>query len=130
MSKTVEGIEISSLLLAASSFKDALGQVTSELTRDGAIQRFEYTFELCWKTMKRLLRQKGSEVNHPRDVFRESAAEGMIDDPAAWFRYLEKRNKTTHIYKREVAVEVFEVLAAFEKDLDAFLAYLRAKIEP
>jgi hypothetical protein len=39
-------IDIDPLLKASNSFRSALTQVTSDLTRDGAIQRFEYTFEL------------------------------------------------------------------------------------
>lgn len=122
--RLIQGIDVNPLLKAAHSFYDALSRVNDDLTRDGAIQRFEYTFELCWKTMKRLLRQKGSEVNHPRDVFREAAAESMIGDPQVWFGFLEKRNKTTHIYKEEVAEEVFGGLPSFKTELEAFLKYL------
>lgn len=122
--KIVSGIDIEPLLNAARSFQESLTQVNSDLTRDGAIQRFEYTFELCRKTMRRILRSKGSEVNHPKDVFREAAAEKLIHDPVAWFGFLEKRNKTTHIYKQEVAQEVFATLPIFDKDLKYFLSQL------
>ena len=114
-------IDIEPLLNAASSFRQALTQVDSDLTRDGAIQRFEYTFELCWKTMKRLLRAKGSSVNHPKDVFREAAAEGWIKDPELWFKFLENRNKTVHIYKNDVAEAVYANLDGFKRSLDEFL---------
>lgn len=117
-------IDIQPLLDASDSFIEAMGQVNSDLTRDGAIQRFEYTFELCWKTMKRVLRAKGSSVNHPKDVFREAAAEGLISDVTAWFTHLEARNRTTHIYKRSVAEEVFAVLPHFRVDLEKFLTKL------
>jgi len=120
--KFIQEIDIEPMLMAHQSFLDAMGQVTNDLARDGAIQRFEYTFELAWKTMKRLLRAKGSEVNHPRDVFREAAAEGYINDPKPWFIFLEKRNKSTHIYKREVAEEVFSVLPDFTIAMRDFLA--------
>lgn len=45
---------------ALSKFKDALGrlregaaQARDELDKDGVIQRFEFTFELMWKALKR-----------------------------------------------------------------------------
>ena len=126
----IHGIDIEPLLKASQSFFLALTQVNSDLTRDGAIQRFEYTFELCWKTMRRVLRMKGSEVNHPRDVFREAAAEKMIQDPKSWFLFLEMRNKTTHIYKQEVAEEVFAGLAPFEIAVKDFLKALQGSKEP
>lgn len=122
--KIIQGIDIEPLLKAAGSFQEALTQVTSDLTRDGAIQRFEYTFELCWKTMRRLLRAKGAEVNFPKDVFREAAVDKLISDPQAWFGFLEKRNKATHIYKEEVANEVYAELPKFDKALQEFLAVL------
>ena len=74
--------------------------------------------------MKRVLRAKGSSVNHPKDVFREAAAEGLISDVTAWFTHLEARNRTTHIYKRSVAEEVFAVLPHFRVDLEIFLTRL------
>jgi nucleotidyltransferase substrate binding protein (TIGR01987 family) len=118
------GIDIGPLLKASRSFQESLTQVTSDLTRDGAIQRFKYTFELCWKTMRRLLRAKGADVNFPKDVFREAAADHLINDPQAWFGFLEKRHKTTQIYKEEVAKEVFDELSKFNKALQEFLGAL------
>lgn len=124
MAKFILNIDVEPLLLAHNSFEDALTQVSTDLTRDGAIQRFEYTFELAWKTMKRILRAKGSEVNHPRDVFREAAAEQLIADPAPWFDLLEKRNKSTHIYKRDVAEEVYAAMPKFSMTMKDFLVRL------
>ena len=124
MRKIVFGIDIDPLLNASTYYLDALTMVENDLTRDGAIQRFEYTFELCWKTMRRILREKGSEVVHPRDVFREAAADKLIPDPASWFGYLELRNKSAHIYKKEVAEEVYAGMPDFKKALEALLAVL------
>ncbi len=126
MPSFILNIDVEPLFLAHISFEDALTQVSTDLTRDGAIQRFEYTFELAWKTMKRILRAKGSEVNHPRDVFREAAAEHLIADPTPWFDLLEKRNKSTHIYKREVAEEVFAAMPEFSSSMKDFLTRLKS----
>lgn len=127
MTKIIDGIDVKPLLQANDSLIEAMSQVTNDLTRDGAIQRFEYTFELAWKTMKRLLRAKGSEVNHPRDVFREAAAESYIADPSQWFVFLEKRNKSTHIYKKEIADEVFSELPRFVVAMRDFLVRIGAE---
>jgi nucleotidyltransferase substrate binding protein (TIGR01987 family) len=126
--KLVNDIDIEPLLKAAASFFEALGDVKSDLTRDGAIQRFEYTFELCWKTMKRILRSKGSQVNHPKDVFREAAQERMIKDPSPWFEFLECRNKTTHIYNQKVAQEVFSHMKGFSEHAKEFLEHLESLV--
>ena len=124
MTKFILSIDVESLLSAHLPFIEAMSQVTTELTRDGAIQRFEYTFELARKTMKRLLRAKGSDVNHPRDVFREAAADHLISDPSPWFVFLEMRNKSTHIYKREVVEEVFAEMPNFVIAMNDFITKL------
>lgn len=51
-------IDIQSLKESSALFIESIGQVNSDLTRDGAIQRFIYTFELCCKTMKQILQDK------------------------------------------------------------------------
>ena len=59
--------------------------------RDGVIQRFEFTFELSWKMLKRYLEEFGLEkvdgLNN-RDLFRVGFEQGLLDDPEAWFHYL------------------------------------------
>lgn len=87
-----------------------------ELMRDGAIQRFEYCIELTWKSGKKVLEAKGLQVEVPKDVFRMMAKVGWIKDAAPWFSYLEARNKTSHMYREDVAKEIFAVLPQFLKD--------------
>ena len=47
-------------------------EVLSRLEQEGVIQRFEYTFELAWKTLKDLLFYEGFDVKSPRDVIRQA----------------------------------------------------------
>ena len=44
----------------------------NRLEKEGLIQRFEYTFELSWKTLKDYLEAKGILVSYPRDVIKEA----------------------------------------------------------
>jgi nucleotidyltransferase substrate binding protein (TIGR01987 family) len=67
----------------------------SEL-RDAVIQRFEYTYELCWKMLKRQMELEASSPTNIdqlsfRDLIREAAEKGFINDPPAWFIYREVR---------------------------------------
>lgn len=121
-------IDYSSLIRAAQTFAEALDEArtpqASTVVRDGAIQRFEYCFELAWKTMKRILRSKGSEVNHARDVIREAAQEGWIDEPVLWFNFLEQRNQSSHIYNQDIAAEVYRHLPSFQLELGKLLEKL------
>ena len=117
-------IVITPLLKAQQAFHEALATAKSQLEKDGAIQRFEFSFELAWKTMKRVLKEQGVIVNNPRDTFRLAAQNGMIDNPNDWFQFLDDRNRTTHIYEKLVADEIFSHLAGFGLALDALIAYL------
>jgi nucleotidyltransferase substrate binding protein (TIGR01987 family) len=72
----------------------------NELEREGAIQRFEYTFELAWLTLKDRLEYAGvtlSEIT-PRNVIREACAAELIADADAWMDMLVDRNLMSHTY--------------------------------
>lgn len=97
----------------------------------GLIQNFEFTYELCWKFMKRWL-----EVNIGHDevdgiirkeLFRISAENRLIEDPLKWFTYLKARNLTSHTYNEEKAKEVLSVLSDFLKEAKSLLKALEAK---
>lgn len=117
-SKVIFGtIEISPLLLAFKRFEEARIAIEDDLDRDGTIQRFEYTFELAWKTLKRILDFKGVSANNPRDTFRLAAREGFINDPKVWFEFLEQRNLTTHTYKEAVADKIATIFPQFSDEM-------------
>lgn len=120
-----EQIYIEPLLKAFAKFSKGLAGVTDELHRDGVIQRFEFTYELAWKTLKRVLALKGIEANSPRDVFREAARQNLIDDPLVWFDFIQKRNLMSHVYNEECAIEIFESLPMFEREMHKLIEVLK-----
>ena len=91
-------INFSSLEKAILSLEDILKQKMDVYRRDGAIQRFEYTFELTWKMMQRVLKAQGIEAGSPKQVFRSALKADFIENVEDWFLFLEKRNLTVHIY--------------------------------
>lgn len=79
--------------------------------RDSAIQRFEFSFELAWKTLKALLLEEGGVVvQFPKDALREAYASGWIADEALWLRMLDDRNLTSHTYDKVLAQEIYDRL--------------------
>ena len=92
---------------ALSSLEDILKQPMNEYVRDGAIQRFEYTFELCWKSLQRVLKERGVETGSPTQVLRAAHKEQLIDDIDDWLAFLKARNLTVHTYNQNLAEEVF-----------------------
>lgn len=120
----LEDIDITPLLKAYKALDMALNTANSQLERDGAIQRFEFTFELVWKILKRVLKFKGMEINNPRDVFRESVKQGLIENVEVWFEFIKKRNLTVHTYNEEYAMEIFESLPKFKTEVQKLIEKL------
>ncbi len=112
---------ITHLLKARDSLAIALAAPKTDLNRDASILRFEFTIELAWKTMKRILKYKSVLINNPRDTIRESAKEGLIEDPKEWFIFLENRNPTTHVYNEEIAEKIYNSLPKFKNAVDNFI---------
>lgn len=114
-------IAITPLLNASNALREAIAQAETQLEHDGALQRFEFTYELLWKTLKKILAFKGINVNNPRDVFREAARNQLIDNPKFWFEVIRKRNLTTHVYNQQMADAIFDFLQQFEPELTKVL---------
>lgn len=100
------------------------------LLRDGVIQRFEFTYELSWKMLKRYLEEfsleKADGLNN-RDLFRIGWEQGLIIDPEKWFHYLKMRNQTSHVYDKAKAEEVFAATRQFLPDSQFLLKQLLEK---
>ncbi len=101
--------------------------------RDACIQRFEYTYELSIKFIKRYI-----EEEHPtaenidqmnfRDLLRLAAEIGLIDQIELWFQFREARNKTSHAYDEAKATEVFQAIPNFVQQVQFFLEQLERRI--
>ena len=77
--------------------------------RDGAIQRFEFTTELSWKTMREyLLSENVIDINSPKSVLRAAFDMKLIVDEAGWISILNDRNQTSHLYDEDNANQIFQ----------------------
>jgi nucleotidyltransferase substrate binding protein (TIGR01987 family) len=117
----IDGINIESLLKAFKKFEQFRHNLDTEQEQAGAIQAFEYCYELVWKTMKRLLETRGKIANSPREVFRMAGLEGFIKDPEIWFDFLKKRNITVQTYEEAEAKEVIGAFEDFSLEIQEFL---------
>lgn len=72
----------------------------NQLEREGVIQRFEYTFELAWNTLKDRLEYAGVALTEvtPRNVIRQAFAAKLIADAETWTDMLVDRNLMSHTY--------------------------------
>ena len=88
---------------AFSLLRDALedgADGLSDLEREGAIKRFEYTFELAWNTLKDRMEHDGLILPSvtPRAVIRRAFQAKLIEDGEAWMDMLNDRNLMSHNY--------------------------------
>lgn len=75
---------------------------------DAVIKRFEFSFELCWKTLKKKCEAEGlHSVASPKAVLKQAYAMQWIDDEAQWLQMLTDRNLSTHTYHQALALEIF-----------------------
>ena len=118
-------IDISSLLTAFEQFHEALQIAKSDLEKAGTIQYFEFTYELAWKTLKRILTGRGKDLNSPKPVFREAALEKLIDNPEILFDFIKDRNETVHIYNKLIANNIFKDLHLFDTEMIKLIEKLK-----
>jgi len=91
--------------VAASKETDNL----SELEKEGMIQRFEYTFELAWKTLQDIMEYKGYlDITGPNPVLEQALKDGYIENEKQWRNMKKSRELTSHTYNNETAVEIAE----------------------
>jgi len=107
---------------AVSTLKEGVDNAKTQLEKDGVIQRFEYTFELFWKTLKIILKYYGIECNSPRSCIEESFKTELIEDEEKYLDMLEDRNLTSHIYSQKQAKKIFDRIKKFYVKL--FLKFL------
>lgn len=91
------------------SMEDAKKYGDNLTFRDGVIQRFEFTAELAWKTVREyLLSEKAAEINSPKSVMREAYNMNIITDEYGWIGILDDRNATSHIYDEAEATDIYK----------------------
>ena len=100
---------IENLGKALAQFSKALAEPESAIVRDASIQRFEFTYELLWKTVKSFLEDfHGVRAVSPRQVFKEAFAIDIIDNEDIFLEMLESRNALAHTYSEKQARDICE----------------------
>jgi nucleotidyltransferase substrate binding protein (TIGR01987 family) len=86
----------------------------SALEKEGTVQRFEYCFELAWKTLKDYLMESGVAISPvtPRQVIKDAFAAKLLDDGQLWMDMLVERNLLAHTYDKAVFDKAVEAIHA------------------
>lgn len=93
---------------ALAKLREGINSAKTELNRDGVLQRFEFTFELFWKTMRLIIHYEGFECRSPRSCIKEAFKHGYIDDGEIYLDMLDDRNRTSHVYDEQTSLEIYE----------------------
>lgn len=123
--KILSDIDISSLITASERLDEALKLQKNDIVRDATIQRFEFTYELTWKTLRKVLIKRGSEANTPKTVFRLAANDNIIDNLELWFEFVNFRNNTTHVYNEKVADDIYSHIPKFYRMVAGLITKLK-----
>jgi len=109
---------LESLGNALDRFAEALAHPNpDEIVMDGTIQRFEFTFELFWKTLRRFLQREGVDTASPKSTLRHAYRRGLLDREQLWLDMLEDRNRSSHVYNAEMARAIFTRLPVHYREL-------------
>jgi nucleotidyltransferase substrate binding protein (TIGR01987 family) len=98
---------------ALSKLNIGIKKAKDQLDNDGVIQRFEFTFELLWKTLRLFLLAEGITTKSPKEALKESFRFGLIKDEEIYLDMLEDRNQTSHIYTEEITREIVRRIKKF-----------------
>ena len=85
----------------------------SPLEKEGVVQRFEYTLELAWKTLKDYMEASGLVIAPvtPRQVVKDAFAARLLTDGQVWIDMLDHRNLLSHTYDLEVFTAAVDAIA-------------------
>lgn len=128
MSIRKAGQSMENLERAISRLEEALAEKEkNSLYVDGTIQRFELTFDLFWKTLKRLLEEEGIETKTPRETLKQAYAVGWLQNEYSWLQMLKDRNETSHVYDEERARQIYEHIADYFPDMKKTFEALKVR---
>lgn len=101
--------------------------------RDALIQRFEYTYSLAIKMIKRYLKIAMTEneevdtMDFNRTIREANRLGILLNDLETWTIYRQKRNITSHTYDEKKALEVVSIVNDFYKDAEYLLNRLKER---
>jgi len=99
---------------AIDRLEEVLQKPVSSIVMDATIQRFEFTYELLWKTLKIFLEDiHGVRAGSPRLVFKEAYALSIIDKEDIFLEMIKSRNLLSHTYNEEQAMDIYKKCPSF-----------------
>ena len=102
---------------ALERLSEVLLEERTEFMIDATIQRFEFSIELFWKTLKRQLAFEGIEATTPRETIKHAYKNSWLREETLWIDMLDDRNRTSHIYSEEMENEIYDHIKEYYEEL-------------
>ena len=128
----MSNINVDALTKAVSKLEEGLSTYQKdpdfELIRDGLIQRFEFTYELSHKLLRRYLRSISPnpdaiiEMNFSDLIRTANEYQLLKSDWTNWRLFREMRSKTSHTYDEDTALEVVKGIPNFLEEAKFLLS--------
>ncbi len=132
-------LDITPLYKAVTRLQEGLVRYQQDISdiqiRDGLVQRFEFTYEISHKMLKRFLEQASAspeqfDVMPFSDLIRSTNEKGLLlGDWPAWRTYRDMRSKTSHTYDEDIALQVVDGIPAFLTQAQFLAAELSKRIQ-
>ncbi|MCF6206532.1 MAG: nucleotidyltransferase substrate binding protein [Sulfurovum sp.] len=100
--------------------------------RDSTIQRFEFTLEITWKTIKTFLQEhEGIACRSPKGCMREFFSSGHLteDEVTTLLMMIDDRNLATHTYHEALAEQIFTHIQTYLPLLQKIYKLLKETIQ-
>jgi len=133
----IEKLNLAPLENAVSRLTEGLARYEKDISdtqiRDGLIQRFEFSYEISHKMLKRHLEAVSPtpeqfDAMAFADLIRSANEQSLLlGDWSSWKIYREMHSKTSHTYDEEIAIEVVQGIPAFLEEARYLLKQLQQR---
>lgn len=130
-------LDLTSLKNAVARLNEGIERYQQDVSdtqiRDGLVQRFEFTYEISHKMLKRYLEMASPspeiiDTMTFADLIRTGNEQGLLlSDWPTWRNYREMRGKTSHSYDEDIALQVVAGIPEFAKEAEVLLSRLMEK---
>ncbi len=104
--------------------------IDREIKRDSTIKRFEFSYELMWKNLKRILEIEGFNPKSPRETFEFAYKNDIIENEDIWLNMLMDRNIAVHVYNEEEVDKIYKnIVEKYYLEMQKCFNVLLKKVE-
>lgn len=88
---------------------EELSENAKQIIIDGALHRFEFTFELAWKTIKDYLEYMGitQKTESLIENIQQAFKQGIIEDGETWIQIMLSRNELSRLYDEQASRRIY-----------------------